>query len=50
MKKIFLFLFICVLFLVSCQQSTEQDIQDTPMDSNIESEVAFFPDTEISLT
>jgi len=46
MKKIFLFLFICV-FLVGCQQNTDQD---TTMDSNIESEVAFFPDIEMGLT
>ncbi|MFJ7407100.1 MULTISPECIES: hypothetical protein [unclassified Lysinibacillus] len=47
MKKKILFLFICVLFLVSCQQRTNQE---KPIDSNIESEVAFFPDTEMSLT
>ncbi|MGE7925732.1 hypothetical protein ACQKND_21440 [Viridibacillus arvi] len=46
MKKNLLLLFICV-FLVSCQQSTDQD---TTMDSNIESEVAFFPDIEMGLT
>jgi len=46
MKKNLLLLFICV-FLVSCQQSTDQD---TTMDSNIETEVAFFPDIELGLT
>ena len=46
MKKVFLFLFICI-FLVSCQQSTDQD---TTMDSNIESDAVFFPDIEEGLT
>lgn len=48
MRKIYLLLFFC-LFLVSCQHSTDLD---TTKDSKIESEaeVAFFPDTEMSLT
>ena len=46
MKKNLLLLFICV-FLVSCQQSTDQE---TTMDSNIEFAVAFFPDIEMGLT
>ncbi len=46
MKKNLLLLFIFV-FLVSCQQSTDQD---STMDSNIETEVAFFPDIELGLT
>ena len=46
MKKNLLLLFICV-FLVSCQQSTDQE---TTMDSNIEFAVAFFPEIEMGLT
>jgi len=46
MKKNLLLLIICV-FLVSCQQSTDQD---TTMGSNIEAEVVYFPDIEMGLT
>lgn len=45
MKKVFLFLIICV-FLVGCQ-STDKD---TTMDSNKESAVSFSPDVEMGLT
>ncbi len=46
MKKVFLFLFICV-FLVSCQQNTDQN---TVEDSTVVSKVTFSPNTEMDLT
>lgn len=46
MKKVVGCIFIC-LFLIGCQQNVDQN---RPKDSNVVSEVTFFPGTEMGLT